>query len=141
VRIQALQAQSALGDLLHITAASSLRAAVLKSRRFFTTVGQPDGDRRNTVDFQSSIQKVNGYRAIEKFLARAERAGYHDLEDLEPITVAAYVETLQRRATPPTVEQHRTAIRMPFSRRESECHALHKEADRFANNQNPVAPK
>jgi hypothetical protein len=25
-----------------------------------------------------------------------ERAGYQDLEDIEPITVAAYIETLQR---------------------------------------------
>jgi hypothetical protein len=29
-------------------------------------------------------------------LAWAERAGYQDLEDIEPITVAAYIETLQR---------------------------------------------
>ena len=46
------------------------------------------------------------YRAIQQFLAWAERAGYEDLEDIEPITVAAYIETLQRRAAPPTVKQH-----------------------------------
>jgi site-specific recombinase XerD len=45
----------------------------------------------------------------------AERAGYQDLEDIEPITVAAYIETLQRRAAPPTVKQHMAAIRMLFS--------------------------
>jgi hypothetical protein len=31
-------------------------------------------------------------------LAWVERAGYQDIEDIEPITVAAYIETLQRRA-------------------------------------------
>jgi site-specific recombinase XerD len=48
-------------------------------------------------------------------LAWAERAGYQDLEDIEPITVAAYVEMLQRRAAPPTVKRHMAAIRMLFS--------------------------
>ena len=55
------------------------------------------------------------YRAIQQFLAWAERAGYQDLEDIEPITVAAYIETLQRQAAPPTVKQHMAAIRMLFS--------------------------
>jgi site-specific recombinase XerD len=40
---------------------------------------------------------------------------YQDLEDIEPITVAAYIETLQRQAAPPTVKQHMAAIRMLFS--------------------------
>ena len=44
-----------------------------------------------------------------------ERAGYQDLEDIEPITVAAYIETLQRQAAPPTVKQHIAVIRMLFS--------------------------
>ena len=44
-----------------------------------------------------------------------ERAGYQDLEDIEPVTVAAYIETLQRQAAPPTVKQHMAAIRMLFS--------------------------
>jgi hypothetical protein len=38
-------------------------------------------------------------------LVRVERAGYQDLEDIEPITVAAYVETLQVRYAPPTVKR------------------------------------
>jgi site-specific recombinase XerD len=46
---------------------------------------------------------------------RAQRTGYQDIEDIEPITVAAYIETLQRRAAPPTVNQHMAAIRMMFS--------------------------
>src|ERR1700747_2888300 len=55
------------------------------------------------------------YRAIQQFLAWVERAGYQQLEDIEPITVAAYIETLQRQAAPPTVKQHMAAIRMLFS--------------------------
>src|SRR5271165_2951243 len=51
----------------------------------------------------------------DKFLAWSERAGYQNLEDIEPITVAAYIETLQRQAAPPTVKQHMAAIRMMFS--------------------------
>jgi len=48
-------------------------------------------------------------------LAWVERAGYQQLEDIEPITVAAYIETLQRQAAPATVKQHMAAIRMLFS--------------------------
>ena len=48
-------------------------------------------------------------------MAWAERAGYQQLEDIEPITVAAYIEILQRQAAAPTVKQHMAAIRMLFS--------------------------
>jgi hypothetical protein len=49
------------------------------------------------------------YRAIQQLLAWAECTGYQHLEDIEPITVAAYIETLGRRAASPTPgaqEQH-----------------------------------
>jgi site-specific recombinase XerD len=39
------------------------------------------------------------YPAIQQFLTWCERAGYQHLEDIEPITVAAYIETLQRQAS------------------------------------------
>ena len=61
------------------------------------------------------LLEFNHYRAIQQFLAWVERAGYQQLEDIEPITVAAYIETLQRQAAPPTVKQHMAAIRMLFS--------------------------
>src|SRR5258707_11405465 len=48
------------------------------------------------------IREPPNYRAIQQFLSWCERAGYQDLEDIEPITVAAYIETLQRQAAPPT---------------------------------------
>ena len=68
-----------------------------------------------TVPIRNANTRAAYYRAIQQFLAWAERAGYQDLEDIEPITVAAYIETLQRQAAPPTVKQHMAAIRMLFS--------------------------
>jgi hypothetical protein len=59
-----------------------------------------------TVPIRNANTRAAYYRAIQQFLAWAERAGYQDLEDIEPITVAAYIETLQRQAAPPTVKQH-----------------------------------
>ena len=59
-----------------------------------------------TVPIRNANTRAAYYRAIQQFLAWVERAGYQDLEDIEPITVAAYIETLQRQAAPPTVKQH-----------------------------------
>src|SRR5271169_1771245 len=63
-----------------------------------------------TVPIRNANTRAAYYRAIEQFLAWCERAGYQDLEDIEPITVAAYIETLQRQAAPPTVKQNMAAI-------------------------------
>src|ERR1700739_1719298 len=68
-----------------------------------------------TVPIRNANTRAAYYRAIQQFLAWAERAGYQAIEDIEPITVAAYIETLQRLAAPPTVKQHMAAIRMLFS--------------------------
>ena len=68
-----------------------------------------------TVPIRNAHTRAAYYRAIEQFLTWVERAGYQDLEDIEPITVAAYIETLQRQAAPATVKQHMAAIRMLFS--------------------------
>jgi site-specific recombinase XerD len=68
-----------------------------------------------TVPIRNANTRAAYYRAIQQFLAWAERAGYQDREDIELITVAAYIETLQRQAAPPTVKQHMAAIRMLFS--------------------------
>src|SRR5437879_5211463 len=51
--------------------------------------------------------------AIGRFLDWCSRAGLQSLEDIEPITVAAYIE--QHPGSPPTVKQHMAAIRMLFS--------------------------
>jgi hypothetical protein len=65
-----------------------------------------------TVPIRNAHIRAAYYRAIGQFLAWAERVGDQHLEDIEPITVAAYVETLQRQTAPPTVKQHMVAIRM-----------------------------
>ena len=54
-----------------------------------------------TVPIRNANTRAAYYRAIQQFLAWAERAGYQDLEDIEPITVAAYIETLGRQAAQP----------------------------------------
>src|ERR1700692_2678391 len=68
-----------------------------------------------TVPIRNAHTQAAYYRAIQQFLTWCERAGYQDLEDIEPITVAAYIETLQRQAAPPTVKQHMAASRMLFA--------------------------
>ena len=68
-----------------------------------------------TVPIRNAHTRAAYYRAIQQFLTWCERAGYQHLEDIEPITVAAYIETLQRQAAPATVKQHMAAIRMLFS--------------------------
>jgi len=68
-----------------------------------------------TVPIRNAHTRAAYYRAIQQFLAWVERAGYQDFEDIEPITVAAYIEMLQRQAAPPTVKQHMAAIRRLFS--------------------------
>ncbi len=67
-----------------------------------------------TVPIRNPNTRAAYYRAIQQFLAWCERAGYQDLEDIEPVTVAAYIETLQRQAASPTIKQHMAAIRMLF---------------------------
>ena len=48
-----------------------------------------------------------------QFLDWCQRAGFRSLEDIEPITVAAYIE--QHPSSPATIKQHMSAIRMLFS--------------------------
>src|ERR1700744_5847313 len=45
-----------------------------------------------TVPIRNANTRAAYYRAIQQFLNWAELAGYQDLEDIEPITVAAYIE-------------------------------------------------
>src|SRR5262249_47554519 len=42
-----------------------------------------------TVPIRNAHTRAAYYRAIQQFLAWVERAGYQQLEDIEPITVAA----------------------------------------------------
>jgi hypothetical protein len=44
-----------------------------------------------TVPIRNAHTRAAYYRAIQQFLAWCERASYEHLEDIEPITVAAYM--------------------------------------------------
>jgi site-specific recombinase XerD len=50
---------------------------------------------------------------VLQFLSWCQRCGFRNLEDIEPITVAAYIE--QHSGSPATIKQHMAAIRMMFS--------------------------
>jgi site-specific recombinase XerD len=50
-----------------------------------------------TVPIRNANTRAAYYRAIQQFLAWSERASYQDLEDIEPIMVAAYIEQLESR--------------------------------------------
>src|SRR5208283_6152637 len=67
-----------------------------------------------TVPIRNAHTRAAYYRAIQQFLTWCERAGYQHLEDIEPITVAAYIETLQRQAAPPTVKKNRAPTGLYF---------------------------
>lgn len=66
-----------------------------------------------TVPIRNKHTRIAYYHAIGKFLAWCERASFRHLEDIKPITVAAYIE--QHPGSAPTVKQHMAAIRMFFS--------------------------
>jgi site-specific recombinase XerD len=66
-----------------------------------------------TVPIRNKNTRIAYYYAIGRFLDWCQRAGFQSLEDIEPITVAAYIE--QHPGSPPTVKQHMAAIRMLFS--------------------------
>ena len=66
-----------------------------------------------TVPIRNKNTRIAYYHAIGRFLDWCDQAGFQSLEDIEPITVAAYFE--QHPGSPPTVKQHMAAIRMLFS--------------------------
>src|SRR5258708_4685365 len=66
-----------------------------------------------TVPIRNNSTRIAYYYAIDQFLAWCERGGFRLLEDIEPITVAAYIE--QHPGSAPTIKQHMAAIRMFFS--------------------------
>jgi hypothetical protein len=60
-----------------------LRAGASTKKKFFEFF---------TVPIRNAHTRAAYYRAIQQFLAWCERAGYQHLEDIPPITVAAYIE-------------------------------------------------
>ena len=67
-----------------------------------------------TVPIRNKNTRIAYYQAIGQFLGWCQRAGFSNLEDLEPIHVAAYIETHKGSAA--TIKQHMAAIRMNWRR-------------------------
>ena len=80
----------------------------------------PDKDaaRRFVEFFTANIRNPNTRRAYARaaveFAAWCEAGDLRELQEIEPVHVAAYIETLQRRLSAPSVKQHLAAIRMLF---------------------------
>jgi site-specific recombinase XerD len=66
-----------------------------------------------TVPIRNKNTRIAYYHAIGQFLDWCQKAGFCNIEDIEPITVAAYVE--RHSGSPATIKQHMAAIRMLFS--------------------------
>ena len=68
--------------------------------------------------FAATIRNKNTrmayYRAVRHFFAWSEHHQLGQLDDIEPLHVAAYVEQLQENMAKPSVKQHLAAIRMLF---------------------------
>ena len=68
--------------------------------------------------FAASIENDNTrmayYRAVCHFFGWVGQHQIGELADIEPLHVAAYIDTLQATAAKPTVKQHLAAIRMLF---------------------------
>lgn len=79
----------------------------------------PDAAKRYVEFFTANIRNANTRRAYARAAAAfaawcRDVAGIAELRDIEPVHVAAYVETLQTDLAPPTVKQQLAAIRMLF---------------------------
>jgi len=68
--------------------------------------------------FAANIRNPNTRRAyfhaVTEFSSWCETQQYHQIVDIEPLHVAAYIELLGRRLAKPSVKQHLAAIRMLF---------------------------
>lgn len=79
----------------------------------------PAAAKRYVEFFTANIRNANTRRAYARAAADfatwcRDVAGIAELRDIEPVHVAAYIETLQADLAPPTVKQQLAAIRMLF---------------------------
>ena len=95
--------QLARAGLVHVPAVI-LATGEQGTRRFFEFF---------TANIRNKNTRVAYYRAVLGFFEWCEHRGI-GLDQVQPVIVAAYVEELQLRASPPTVKQHLSAIRMLF---------------------------
>jgi site-specific recombinase XerC len=79
----------------------------------------PDAARCFVEFFTANIRNPNTRTAYAwaaaKLAVWCEQKGLHELRDIEPVHVAAYVETLQTRLAAPSVKLHLAGIRMLFN--------------------------
>jgi site-specific recombinase XerD len=75
------------------------------SRRFFEFF---------TANIRNPNTRAAYYRAVVGFFAWLDVRGLRDLERIEPMLVAAYIEHLGQSLSPPSVKQHLAGIRMLF---------------------------
>jgi site-specific recombinase XerD len=68
--------------------------------------------------FAANIRNLNTRRAylhaVREFADWCALQGFHEIVDIEPLHVAAYIEQLTMRLSKPSVKQHLAAIRMLF---------------------------
>jgi len=78
----------------------------------------PGAAKRFIEYFAANIRNVNTRRAylhaVRKFADWCAFQGFHEIVDIEPLHVAAYIEVLAARLAKPSVKQHLAAIRMLF---------------------------
>jgi site-specific recombinase XerD len=67
-----------------------------------------------TVNIRNRNTRAAYARAARAFLAWCEERGLGRLQDVQPVHVAAYIESLQAERAAPTVKQHLACIRMLF---------------------------
>ncbi len=78
----------------------------------------PDAAKKFVEFFTANIRNPHTRKAytwaVSEFATWCERHGMLSLQAIQPVHVATYIETLQRRLVAPSVKQHLAAIRMLF---------------------------
>jgi hypothetical protein len=78
----------------------------------------PEAAKRFIEYFAANIRNPNTRRAylhaVREFADWCAFQGFHEIVDIEPLHVAAYIEQLTTRLAKPSVKQHLAAIRMLF---------------------------
>ncbi len=81
-------------------------------------VPTPEAGKRFIEFFTANIRNPHTRRAYTKatvdFSIWCDQAGLTALRDIEPVQVAAYIETLQGRLSAPSVKLHLAALRVLF---------------------------
>lgn len=67
-----------------------------------------------TVNIRNKNTREAYGRAATAFLKWCEVRGLHELKQIQPLHVAAYIEQMQKGASKPTVKQHLATLRMLF---------------------------